>query len=560
MKRNRTNPHLLHPTFKAARAQVAASCAFEPLEARQLYSVTGFKLVDQQSFPGTGTVVTSQPKIFENTLQTTWLQLVGGKLKINGLTLGQQIAAGIQKAEASQGLSAYDISSSFDGTPKYNGALKQTSSGAELILTFDAIGNETTFTSTTNTIFGSYADPTFHVTYNLDLTIDLSLPSNLKNGSVTAKAFATTSDVTVSTSNILVGIADVFGADIPKKIADGINGQKQDLSSLVPTGMLNTAFQLEAAEGYTHLVSSLDSGGDLLLTALSSTLTVNGSANDHITISAGSGGAVVISAGGKSETFAAGYLKTIIVNNDGSGTNSVDIPSLPPGVTVEVDDDSKATDDVVVGSTGLLSKVAGTVSITDSAGQTNLTVDDMNDSAKAALTVSKNAVQLNGRTVVKYSTTGKGKTSLTVESGHKETVTINSSSTPLDVYGDLGSSATVANLPAISDPAYIGGFSTVAINDDLDTVSRRVVLSSDSTVLGSVQTVAFQGLASIRLGYVSAVSITDGRANDTYDAESSPSKGFFTVYGHFGDTLTGPAASQVVFDTPLFPYPGHKLM
>jgi hypothetical protein len=324
--------------------------------------------------------------------------------------------------------------------------------------------------------------------------------------------------------------------------------------------MLNTAFQLEAAEGYTHLVSSLDSGGDLLLTALSSTLTVNGSANDHITISAGSGGAVVISAGGKSETFAAGYLKTIIVNNDGSGTNSVDIPSLPPGVTVEVDDDSKATDDVVVGSTGLLSKVAGTVSITDSAGQTNLTVDDMNDSAKAALTVSKNAVQLNGRTVVKYSTTGKGKTSLTVESGHKETVTINSSSTPLDVYGDLGSSATVANLPAISDPAYIGGFSTVAINDDLDTVSRRVVLSSDSTVLGSVQTVAFQGLASIRLGYVSAVSITDGRANDTYDAESSPSKGFFTVYGHFGDTLTGPAASQVVFDTPLFPYPGHKLM
>ena len=220
-------------------------------------------------------------------------------MKINGQTLQQEITSGIQKSESAQGLSAYNISNGFDVTPTYNGTLKQTSSGSVLELTFDAHSNQTTFTSTTNSILGSWADPTFHVTYDLDLTIDLSLPYNLTTGKVTATAKATTSNVTVSTDNVLVGLADLFGSNIPKQIAEGINGQQQNLSSIVPTGLLNSAFQLEAAQGYTHLISSLNSGGNLVLTAMKPTLTVNGSRNDNITISSGSKGSVVVDGRGQ---------------------------------------------------------------------------------------------------------------------------------------------------------------------------------------------------------------------------------------------------------------------
>ena len=37
---------------KSAGPQGTTACAFEPLEARQLFSVTGFSLVDQSTFPG----------------------------------------------------------------------------------------------------------------------------------------------------------------------------------------------------------------------------------------------------------------------------------------------------------------------------------------------------------------------------------------------------------------------------------------------------------------------------------------------------------------------------
>jgi len=68
------------------------------------------------------------------------------------------------------------------------------------------------------------------------------------------------------------------------------------------------------------------------------------------------------------------------------------------------------------------------------------------------------------------------------------------------------------------------------------------------------------GLASIELGYVTGVTILDGTGDNAYDAQSSPSKNFFYISGHFGDSLSGPAASQVqlnLFGRPLAPIPVH---
>ena len=37
----------------------------------------------------------------------------------------------------------------------------------------------------------------------------------------------------------------------------------------------------------------------------------------------------------------------------------------------------------------------------------------------------------------------------------------------------------------------------------------------------------------------------DGSADNTYNVASTPAKDFIAIEGHFGDVLTGPAASQV---------------
>jgi len=552
-------------------------CAFEPLEARQLFSVTGFSLVDLSSFPGAGTTVINQPTIFQSTLQSSWQSLISGKTTIGGQTLDQEIASNIQAAEHKLGLDAYDISSSFDGTPAYNGSLHLTSSGAELELTFDAIGNQTTFTSTTNSILGSWADPTFHVTYNLDLTVDLSLPSNPVTGKVTATANAAVSNVNVTTKNVIVGLLGDLGVvNIPQEIAKDVDGFHENLSSIVPTGLLTTAVQTEAAQGYTHLSYGLNSGGNLLVTAQKPTLTINGSANDHISISSGSNSSVVITASGQTETFAGGFLKTIVVNNNGSGTDTLSIPSLPSGIAVQVTD-SLGTDSVVVGGTGSLASVAGTVSVSNSSSNTTLTVNDSNDPSTSNLKVTSNAVQFNGRNVVTYSA-GKGDTSLKVESGaHGSNITVagtasgvpttiqtgsgsdnyvtidGSSSAVTDIgFGGIVTVGGNGSLTTIGGTVDISNFGTVKIDNYYDDVSRHVGLTSTTSGIFTSSAVAFQDLATIDLGYVEDVYISDGNGDNAYDATGTPGKDFFTVYGHEGDTLTGSAASQVAFNTPPF--------
>ena len=251
-------------------------------------------------------------------------------------------------------------------------------------------------------------------------------------------------------------------------------------------------------------------------------------------------------------------MKSIVVNDNGSGKNAVNIPSLPAGISVQVNDNSNAIDNVAVG-TGSLANVAGTVSVNNTFSDTTLTVDDQSDSAASVLTVTNNAVKFNGRSVVTYATTKPGKTSLTVEGGRKGNVSIDSSSTPVSVE-DLGGLVTVGDglLSALGGPVSVSSFGKVAIDDYNDTVSRNVELSSVSGSLFSTSTVAFSGLPAVQLGLVTGVTISDGTGDNAYDAKSSPSKDFFSISGHFGDTLSGPAAAQVelsLFGRPIVPLP-----
>jgi len=80
----------------------------------------------------------------------------------------------------------------------------------------------------------------------------------------------------------------------------------------------------------------------------------------------GSKDSVVVAAGGKSQTFDDGLLKSIIRERQRRRSeHTVSIPAcrrISLRVTVN-DDGSKANDSVTVGGTGALANVAGTVSV-----------------------------------------------------------------------------------------------------------------------------------------------------------------------------------------------------
>ena len=571
-----------HASVKRPNAvRTAPTAGLELLEGRQLFSVTGFSLVNQVSFPAAPTTVVNQPTIFRDQITHYWQSLVSDQTTIQGQTIQQLIAAGINAGDQqSSGQSAYNISSSLNTNGVYNGFLKQTAGGPVLEVTYDVMGNHTTFTSTTGSILGSYADPTFHISYDLTFTVDLSLPSNLNTGKVSATAKAGLSNVTVSTNNILVGVLKFFGNNIPQKIANGINGNSVSLAGIVPTNQISSALSLEALQGYTHLHQGLDSAGNLLLTAQKPTLTVTGDVNNHFSISAGVGGSVIVTSGSQTQIFDPGFLKTIIVKPL-IGTNTVSIPSLPAGISVQVQG-AGGTDSVVVGGSGSLANVAGTVSVSNTSGNTSVTVNDLNDPAASSFNLNQNAVQFQGRTVVTYThnSDGHGVTALTVESGaHGATINVNGTTagvtnniqtnTGTDKINILGNSSQVnvtstsgtdtvtignGSLAAIAGPISISnssGTTGVTVNDASDAVHHAVTLTSSL--------VTVQNQTSIALGsHVTGVGFSDSAIGNSFDAESSPSNGFFSIVGRFGDTVSGPAAGQVnLINIFNFPFPFH---
>lgn len=297
---------------------VRARLQLETLEDRSVPStLTGFSLVEQQGFPGPQTTVVSLPTTFKDTIDQTWQGLRNGTQLINSgtETLAQMVESTIQQNAQGQGVNAYNISESFASQGAYSATLDTSQGDPTLTVRFDLGGNTLDFTTTTDTIFGSWADPTFHVVFDMTIDVNLTLPSTISpSTTVTASATSSIGSVTVSSNNAGVWWANVFGNNICQSIASGISGNSQSLPGLVPAGPLSVLLQGEANKGYTHLHTGLDSSGNLLLTGQTPNLVLNGFANDDIFLETSSDGTVTASAGGKWGTFDAGYLKTITIN------------------------------------------------------------------------------------------------------------------------------------------------------------------------------------------------------------------------------------------------------
>ena len=174
--------------------------------------------------------------------------------------------------------------------------------------------------------------------------------------------------------------------------------------------------------------------------------------NDQITIGqVASGtqmGGVAVDLDGETFTFdrtVFGSYQNLIPNiyvNTKGGANQVNVTDLAYGVNVSVDSYSAANttnpshDTVTVGSTGSLANISGTVNVSNSSGQTNLIVEDSNDTTARSVGVTANAVSFSNLGQVTYTgvtTAGDGVTSLEIDGGQGDTYNVNSTAanTPL---------------------------------------------------------------------------------------------------------------------------------
>ncbi len=475
----------------------------EGLEERVvLASLRGFNFVEQLGFPGPQITSIASPTAFRDQLDTSWQNMVRGTQLIGGKTLQQEVIDSVQQAAQQQGVGAYNISESFTTLPSslppvlflpradYSAQLDTSGANPRLAFQYHVGGNTIDFTTTTNSLFGSWADPTFHISYDLTINVNLALPSTLTptGSSVTATASAVVSGVTVTSPNVLVAIANFFGTNIPQKIYDQFNGHTEDLSGMVDTNLLTFGLRGEALKGFTHLHAGYDGSGNLQLTGQKPNLVVNGGAGDHIVLDSYSDGEVEITAGGQTGWFDAGYLKSITIVTDNGGAyfiSTVDIHQTLAGVPTAVQ--TRGHDFVNLGLNNSVQGLLGAVTITPSLS-TSITVDDSADSAThGAITLANQASDANygvisGLAPQPITYRSAGTFALTVKTGTgSNTVNVQAAGNSGGLFLAGNSASTTVNLGAngrldnlrtyivVSNPP---SRTTLNINDSNDTANH----------------------------------------------------------------------------------------
>jgi len=549
------NEDLGHEATRAARVRTTRArrrrrFELDALEQRQvLSSLTGYSFVEQQGLPGPQVTETSSPTTFQTELNRAYHSIVSGQQQIGtpSQTLSNLVTSSIQKNEP-QGHTAYNIGVSSTPTGNYSAVLATSGANSVLEIKYVATGNSLNFTSTTTSSSGA-ADPTYHVTYDITIAINLTFSPNLSLANpVTATASAQIGNVTtVASPSVSVAAANLLGTEITGSIAGGLNSNTADLSNMVPTTALNTELHGVAAQGFTHLHVGVDGSGNLLLTAQKPDLVVNGSANDNIVVASSPSGSAQITEGGQTTLLDAGYLHSITVDT-ATGHNTVNIMGTPAGVAVNVNDGG--TDAVTIGN-GSLASIGGPVKINSASNTspTTVTVDDSADTASSSATITKGSVQFSGLPTVNYS--GPGLIGLTVLGGSGNDnffVQSTAAGTPLsvltgggqnDVYvGNIGSLAGLAAPVNVQHSNSSG--KTNLIVDDANESGRSATVTSTS--------VSFTGVSPITYSGMSSLQVAGAKGSNTITVNSVSSATPVTIFDPLHNPVTGPAASSVTID------------
>ncbi len=365
-------------------------------------NITQVKFVKQPlTFPGSPVSV---PADLQTAAMNTWTAIEnGGPVNAQGQTIFQLVQSAIQ-AQVQKTQQASSVLNSLTFGPQnqigYFGKFTpppanagETGGAGTIEIALAVEGNNLAFT------VNAKSNPTFEVSFDLTITITLTLPVSLgPNWAVGINVSARVEALNVTTHNVGVYLCD---QNAVTQVLDAINGQIVPVPGLHPAVL--TAFDSlvegVAAGGWTQLVEQDDGAGTLVLTALGPDLTVNGRAGDSIVL-AGTAAGLEITAQGQSGTFV-GPIKSITVNPAG-GANSIKIEGAPSGATISVENTQHGTNTVTVGSD--LSKLAGTtIDVSDTSGSTALIVDDSADTTARVAAITKTAVAFTGLTTVSYS-------------------------------------------------------------------------------------------------------------------------------------------------------------
>ncbi len=267
-----------------------------------------------------------------------------------------------------------------------------------------------------------------------------------------------------------------------------------------------------------------------------------GVTNDSFTVGT-SGGGLAVTQNGHTFLYAPGAVKTLNIS-PGQGSNTVTINAVPSGGSVNVNGGFGSKDTVTVGN-GSLSSVAGPVQVSNVSGQTNLTVDDSQDTVSRIATVTNGSVQFSGLSAIGY----QGQiTGLTVKGGTGDGYFVNStaSGTPLTLVTGLGTNSvfvgngSLANIAApVNVQANVSGKTTLVV-DDFKETGRGAYVTSGS--------VAFGGVSAVSYSNVSTLDVVGSAGHNTIQVAGVPSGVPVTVYNTQYSAVTGAAASSVAKD------------
>jgi hypothetical protein len=308
-----------------------------------------------------------------------------------------------------------------------------------------------------------------------------------------------------------------------------------DQAFIVPDGNLSTRFTLTPSWSGTtfNKYYSLSAGGD----------PAGQSTDDLIVIGRGTtranGTALRVTVNGAAAEFDPGALAatspggSAISLDGGKGKNTIEVTSLPAGVSLSIGTTGPgAQDTVVLGYGGTFAKVVGSVSVHNYNGSTSLTVDDSGEAAVSrTIDVQSGSVSLYGLTAVTF---GGGVTALTVNGGggHGGTVRIDS----------LRDGARATVYPVAGEPVSVqawrsGAATYLTLDDSADPTGRTFQLSNGAAVVPGLTTVTYAaGLAGL--------TVSGGPGNDEVDVNGTPAGTTVTVNtGAGADSVNVRAAS-----------------
>jgi hypothetical protein len=270
------------------------------------------------------------------------------------------------------------------------------------------------------------------------------------------------------------------------------------------------------------------------------TLTINGdqltNLNDTITVASTSAGGIQVMLNGDTAQFDPGQITSITIN-PGAGTNTVNVETLPKGVTVTISDAANSHDTINLSPTAHnLGNLQSAVSISGN-GQTSLNLFDQSGPANTVYEVAPGTIYRNSN--------------LLVFDSQLSQVALHTSSASDTVQVDPGSSVPVIISTPLGDniTATVHVGAQLTLDNATDPANLNIAVTNNAVQYQSAVTISLKGIQGLTLnggtgnthftvqstGTAEPLTLNTGAGTNTVDVAAAASA--VTIYGNGTDTV-----------------------